>query len=58
VHWGLPDPADHTEPAAARAAFAEAYAALRGRVEALLALPLETMAPAEVVAAATEIHGG
>ncbi len=58
VHWGLPDPADHTEPAAARAAFAEAYAALRGRVEALLALPLETMAPTEVVAAATEIHGG
>jgi arsenate reductase len=58
VHWGLPDPADHTEPAAARAAFADAYAALRRRVEALLALPLETMASTEVAAAAAAIHAG
>ncbi|MBU6366041.1 MAG: arsenate reductase ArsC [Gemmatimonadetes bacterium] len=58
VHWGLPDPADHSEPAAARTAFAETYAALRARVEALLALPLERMAPAEVAAAAAGIHEG
>jgi len=43
VHWGLPDPADHTEPAAARAAFAATYAALVARVDALLALPLQEL---------------
>jgi arsenate reductase (thioredoxin) len=43
VHWGLPDPADHREPAAARAAFAATYAALVARVDALLALPLQEL---------------
>ncbi|MBY0491182.1 MAG: arsenate reductase ArsC [Gemmatimonadaceae bacterium] len=56
VHWGLPDPADHEEPAAARAAFAATYAALDARVQALLALPLEQLAPAALAAAATAIH--
>ena len=58
VHWGLPDPADHTEPEAARGAFATAYAALSVRVTALLALPLESMSPAELSAAAAQIHAG
>jgi protein-tyrosine-phosphatase len=42
VHWGLPDPADEQEPEHARRAFGETYAALAARVDALLALPLES----------------
>lgn len=56
VHWGLPDPAEHTEPAAARHAFAATFAALSARVDALLALPLESMSPAAVSDAAARIH--
>ena len=43
VHWGLPDPAEETAPAAARRAFAETYDALATRVDALLALPLDQL---------------
>lgn len=43
VHWGLPDPADETEPEAARRAFRETYDALAARVDALLSLPLERL---------------
>ena len=57
VHWGLPDPADATEPAAAREAFARTFDALAARVDALLALPLERLAPAELARAAQGIHG-
>lgn len=56
VHWGLPDPADETEPAAARRAFAETYEALAARVDALLALPLEQLAPTDLRARAQAIH--
>ena len=56
AHWGLPDPADHTEPEAARRAFATAYASLAARVDALLALPLEAMSPSELSEAAAHIH--
>jgi arsenate reductase len=56
AHWGLPDPADATEPEAIRAAFAATYEALRVRIEALLALPLESLAPADRAAQATAIH--
>lgn len=48
VHWGLPDPAEHTEPDAARRAFAETYDVLERRIAALLALPLESLEPAEL----------
>ncbi|HZF67907.1 MAG TPA: arsenate reductase ArsC [Gemmatirosa sp.] len=57
VHWGLPDPAEHTEPATARSAFAETYDALVARVDALLALPLEALGPAELRTRAQAIHG-
>jgi len=57
VHWGLPDPADETEPEAARAAFARTFDALAARVDALLALPLERLTPAELGHAAQAIHG-
>ena len=57
VHWGLPDPADETEPAAAREAFARTFDALAARVDALLALPLERLTPAELGRAAQAIHG-
>jgi arsenate reductase len=56
VHWGLPDPADTSEPEAVRTAFAATYDALRARIEALLALPLETLLPADLTARATDIH--
>lgn len=56
VHWGLPDPADHTEPVAARAAFAATFNALDARVRALLAVPFERMAPPLRAERARHIH--
>ncbi len=56
AHWGIADPA-HVEPLAARrAAFEDAYRKLRQRVEAFVALPLETLSAAEIAAAAKRIH--
>ncbi|MGE5492853.1 MAG: arsenate reductase ArsC [Actinomycetota bacterium] len=56
AHWGIPDPA-HVEPLAARrAAFEVAYGQLERRIKVFLALPLETMAPKELKAAARRIH--
>lgn len=58
AHWGIPDPA-HVEPIdARREAFEEAYQSLKKRIEAFLALPLETMSRADVLAAARRIHQG
>lgn len=36
VHWGMPDPAEHTEPAAARQAFAAVFDVFKQRIEALM----------------------
>lgn len=56
AHWGIPDPA-HVEPIEARrAAFEAAYQQLERRVEAFLALPLESMSREEAIAAARRIH--
>ncbi|MDI6750347.1 MAG: arsenate reductase ArsC [Rhodocyclaceae bacterium] len=56
AHWGIPDPA-HVEPMEARrAAFEAAYQALKQRIAAFLALPLETMTREEIVTAARRIH--
>ena len=56
AHWGIPDPA-HVEPMdARREAFEIAYRQLRARIEAFLALPLETMSASDVKVAATRIH--
>ncbi len=56
AHWAIPDPA-HVEPLEARrAAFETAYQALRRRIEAFLALPLETMSGEESALAARRIH--
>lgn len=56
AHWGIDDPA-HVEPLAARrAAFEDAYRKLRQRIEAFVALPLETLSAAEIAAAAKRIH--
>ena len=58
AHWGIPDPA-HVEPLEARrAAFEQAYQSLKKRIEAFLALPLETLSRDEVLAAARKIHVG
>lgn len=58
AHWGIPDPA-HVEPLEARRdAFEDAYQSLQGRIEAFLALPLETMTPEESALAARRIHTG
>lgn len=56
VHWGLPDPADATEPAEARHRFAETYEALVTRVRALLALPLESLEPEAMQRLAQAVH--
>ena len=49
AHWGLSDPAAVTGgEAAVDAAFARTWTLLRRRVEALLALPFETMSDAEL----------
>ena len=56
AHWAIPDPA-HVEPLEARrAAFETAYRSLRQRIEAFLALPLESMSREESVLAARRIH--
>ena len=56
AHWGIDDPA-HVEPLEARrAAFETAYRELKRRVEAFLALPLETMSREEAITAARRIH--
>ena len=58
AHWGIPDPA-HVEPIEARReAFEDAYQSLRKRIEAFLALPLETMSRDDVLTAARRIHTG
>ncbi len=56
AHWGIPDPA-YVEPMEARVeAFETAYRQLKRRVEAFLALPLESMTAQEAKAAAQRIH--
>jgi protein-tyrosine-phosphatase len=56
VHWGLPDPAEATDPGEARVRFAETYDALLTRVRALLALPLESLEPGELQRRAQAVH--
>ena len=56
AHWGIADPA-HIEPLAARqVAFEDAYRKLKQRIDAFVALPLESMSTAEIAAAARRIH--
>jgi len=45
AHWGMPDPAAVSDGGARREAFARTYDVLLRRVDALLALPLETLPP-------------
>ena len=49
AHWGIPDPAADGD-------FDAAYARLRRRVEALVALPVESMSQDNLRAALAEIH--
>ncbi len=56
AHWALPDPA-HVEPLEARrTAFEQAYQSLHRRITAFLALPLESLPRADILAAARRIH--
>ena len=50
VHWGIPDPAADGD-------FDAAYARLRRRVEAMVALPVRDMDRAELLAELQRIHG-
>jgi len=50
VHWGIPDPAADGD-------FDAAYARLRRRVEAMVALPVREMTKAELLAELQRIHG-
>lgn len=56
AHWGLTDPAEVHDPTDARAAFTATYDALASRVDALLAMPIETMNAAALTAAARAVH--
>jgi arsenate reductase len=56
VHWGMPDPAEHTQTDAARAAFLETYEGLERRVDDLLALPLEKLDPVALQERAQAVH--
>ena len=57
LHWGIPDPAlDTDDGALLDAAFDRAYAQLRARVEAMLALPIETMAAGDLAVALRKVH--
>jgi len=57
AHWGIPDPAlDTDDGALLDAAFDRAYAQLRTRVEAMLALPIETMAAGDLAVALRKVH--
>jgi arsenate reductase len=56
AHWGLPDPAEETEPDVAQRAFAATFDALSMRVDALLALPLERLDPASLRESAQRVH--
>ena len=50
VHWGIPDPAADGDVDAA-------YARLRRRVEAMVALPVREMTKSELLAELQRIHG-
>ena len=55
MHWGLPDPAEVKDEAAARAAFETTYQALRKRIERVVnAAGLDD--PATLKAVLTEAH--
>lgn len=56
VHWGLSDPAEVTDPEAARQAFSETYSALASRADALLTLPLEDLDPEALRKSAQAVH--
>lgn len=56
AHWGLPDPADATgSEAEVDEAFEATWQALEQRVQALLALPFETMEPGVLAGRLAEI---
>lgn len=56
AHRGIDDPAHVEVLAARRAAFEKAYCEVEIRVRTFLALPLETMSPEQIHAAARAIH--
>jgi arsenate reductase len=48
AHWGMPDPAAvEGDGDSRRAAYREAFDVIRGRIERLVALPLEALDPSE-----------
>ncbi len=56
AHWGIPDPADAGETHTERLeAFQVAYRRLKARIQAMVALPVETMSGAELKARLAEI---
>lgn len=57
AHWGIPDPA-HVEgtDTEVRAAFERAYAQMKARIDTLLTLPLEALAPTRLRDALADIQ--
>ena len=58
AHWGVPDPADVTDPELIEPAFERTFRQMERRLAALLRLPLEQMEPAELAAALGDIQRG
>ncbi|MFN3712066.1 MAG: arsenate reductase ArsC [Alcanivoracaceae bacterium] len=57
VHWGVEDPAHVSgDQATIDVAFETTYQEMHQRISALLALPLETLSPAELQQAMSRIH--
>ena len=56
AHWGLPDPAAvDGDDEARRRAFRDAYAVIRRRIARFAALPVDTLAPADLAGRLAEI---
>ena len=59
AHWGIADPAAVTgDDVEKRKAFREAFASLKRRIDRLLALPVETLQPAQLKSKLDEIGRG
>lgn len=58
AHWGVPDPADVTDPELIDPAFERTFRQMERRLQALLALPMERLSPAELAASLGDIQRG
>lgn len=58
AHWGVPDPAEVSDPDLIESAFERTCRQMEQRLQSMLALPLERLSPAELSAALGDIQRG